>query len=93
MVGARRNRRHSGICGQAPSDYPELAEFLVEHGIDSLSVTPDALLRTLSVVRDAERKPEEKAGPKREEEGVYLVESGKVRFQKVATAMLAQGAV
>ena len=56
VVGARRNRRHSGICGQAPSDYPELAEFLVEHGIDSLSVTPDALLRTLSVVRDAERR-------------------------------------
>ncbi|MCE5245815.1 MAG: efflux RND transporter periplasmic adaptor subunit [Candidatus Polarisedimenticolia bacterium] len=42
------------------------------------------------VVRDAERKPEEKAGPKREEEGVYLVESGKVRFQKVATGLMGE---
>jgi pyruvate,water dikinase len=43
--GARRNGRHSGICGQAPSDYPEMAEYLVEIGIDSISppcsVPPD----------------------------------------------------
>ena len=45
IEGARRNRRHSGICGQAPSDYPEMAEFLVEQGIDSISVTPDTLLK------------------------------------------------
>ncbi|MFZ1430860.1 MAG: phosphoenolpyruvate synthase [Geminicoccaceae bacterium] len=56
VVGARRNGRHSGICGQAPSDYPEVAEFLVGHGIDSISVTPDVLLRTLGIVRDAERR-------------------------------------
>lgn len=35
-----------GICGQAPSDYPEFAKFLVEEGIDSLSLNPDAVLRT-----------------------------------------------
>jgi pyruvate,water dikinase len=56
VVGARRNGRHSGICGQAPSDYPEVAEFLVGHGIDSISVTPDVLLRTLGIVREAERR-------------------------------------
>jgi pyruvate,water dikinase len=56
VEGARRNGRHSGICGQAPSDYPEVAAFLVECGIDSVSVTPDVLMRTIGVVRDAERR-------------------------------------
>jgi pyruvate, water dikinase len=37
---ARRCGIHTGICGQAPSDHPDFAEFLVEHGIDSISVTP-----------------------------------------------------
>jgi len=46
IEGARRNHRHAGICGQAPSDYPEMAEYLVELGIDSISVTPDTLLKT-----------------------------------------------
>ena len=46
IVGAHRNGRHIGICGQAPSDYPEFARYLVEQGIDSISVTPDTLLRT-----------------------------------------------
>jgi pyruvate,water dikinase len=45
IVGAHRNHRHVGICGQAPSDYPEIAEYLVELGIDSMSVTPDTLLK------------------------------------------------
>ena len=46
IEGARRNHRHAGICGQAPSDYPEMAAYLVELGIDSMSVTPDTLLKT-----------------------------------------------
>ncbi len=49
IVGAQRNHRHVGICGQAPSDYPEIAQYLVELGIDSISVTPDTLLK---VTRD-----------------------------------------
>jgi pyruvate,water dikinase len=41
-----------GICGQAPSDYPEFAQFLVEEGIDSISLNPDVVLRTtLDVLR------------------------------------------
>lgn len=48
--------RHVGICGQAPSDDAEFAAFLVEHGIDSISVTPDALLRTRVRVARAERE-------------------------------------
>lgn len=43
-----------GICGQAPSDHPDFAAFLVDQGIDSISVTPDALARTIAVVAEAE---------------------------------------
>ena len=43
---AHRAGKKVGICGQAPSDYPEFARFLVEHGVDSMSLNPDAVLRT-----------------------------------------------
>ena len=46
VVGARRNGRHSGICGQAPSDYPEIAAFLVRLGVDSISLDPDSVIPT-----------------------------------------------
>jgi pyruvate,water dikinase len=46
VEGGRRNHRHVGICGQAPSDYPDMAAYLVEIGIDSMSVTPDTLMKT-----------------------------------------------
>jgi pyruvate,water dikinase len=39
-----------GICGQGPSDFPDFAEFLVEEGIDTISVTPDSLLKTLKTL-------------------------------------------
>ncbi len=55
VEGARRNGRPCGICGQAPSDYPEMAEFLVRLGIDSISLTPDSVLRTLRRVVTLER--------------------------------------
>ena len=49
---AKRCGRKIGICGQAPSDYPEFARFLVEEGIDSISLNPDAIVRTrLSVAK------------------------------------------
>ena len=54
VEGARRNGRHSGICGQAPSDFPEVAEFLVRLGIDSLSLNPDSLLSTTLRIIDLE---------------------------------------
>ncbi len=44
VEGCRRNGRHSGICGQAPSDYPEVAEYLVRLGIDSISLNPDSVV-------------------------------------------------
>ena len=43
-----------GICGQGPSDYPDFAQFLVEEGIDSISVTPDSFLKTVNAIREIE---------------------------------------
>jgi pyruvate, water dikinase len=43
-----------GICGQAPSDYPEFAQFLIEQGIDSISLNPDAVLKTRLRIREME---------------------------------------
>jgi pyruvate,water dikinase len=43
---AKKYGRKIGICGQAPSDYPEFARFLVELGIDSMSLNPDSVLKT-----------------------------------------------
>ena len=45
-----------GLCGQAPSDHPEFARFLVEQGIDSISLNPDSFLRTARHVAAAERE-------------------------------------
>ena len=53
---AKAAGRKIGICGQAPSDYPEFAEFLVQCGIDSISLNPDAVLRTTLAVLEMEKK-------------------------------------
>ncbi len=44
-----------GICGQAPSDYQEFAEFLVGEGIDSISLNPDTVLKTTMAIVEKER--------------------------------------
>ncbi len=51
---AKAKGRKIGICGQAPSDYPDFARFLVSQGIDSISLTPDAVLRTTLSVLEME---------------------------------------
>ena len=56
VEGCRRNGKHSGLCGQAPSDYPEMAEYLVEIGIDSMSLNPDTVLQTTQLVLDLEMR-------------------------------------
>ncbi|MGE3608279.1 MAG: phosphoenolpyruvate synthase [Bacteriovoracaceae bacterium] len=54
IEGAKKFHRHVGICGQAPSDYPEMAKFLVSKGIDSISLTPDSVLTTMRHISEAE---------------------------------------
>ncbi|MEE8636822.1 MAG: phosphoenolpyruvate synthase [Dehalococcoidia bacterium] len=58
-------RRRVGICGQAPSDFPEFAEFLVECGIDSISLNPDVVLSTRLHVAEVERRMRSRARKKR----------------------------
>ena len=54
IQNARRLGRKIGLCGQAPSDYPDFARFLVECGIDSMSLNPDAVLATTRLVVEVE---------------------------------------
>ena len=56
IEGAKRNGRHIGICGQAPSDYPEFARFLVRHGIDSISLNADSVLQTTLEILEMEKE-------------------------------------
>jgi pyruvate,water dikinase len=54
VVGAKRNGRHVGICGEAPANYPEIARYLTQLGIDSISVNPASVFRTMAAVLEAE---------------------------------------
>ncbi|MBU0497460.1 MAG: phosphoenolpyruvate synthase, partial [Candidatus Thermoplasmatota archaeon] len=49
-------RRKVGICGQAPSDFPEFAEYLVECGIDSISLNPDTVIKTRLTIAESEKR-------------------------------------
>lgn len=53
---AKAAGRKIGLCGQAPSDYPTFAQFLVEQSIDSISFTPDALLKGIENISIAEKR-------------------------------------
>jgi pyruvate,water dikinase len=55
--------RKIGICGQAPSDYPDFAQFLVAEGIDSISLNPDSVLKTMVAIVEAERRAAPRRGP------------------------------
>jgi pyruvate, water dikinase len=56
IEAAKRNSKKIGICGQAPSDYPEFARYLVELGIDSISLNPDSVLKTQILVASTEKQ-------------------------------------
>ena len=56
IKAAKANHRKIGICGQAPSDYPEFAQFLVECGIDSISLNPDTVVKTTLKIAETEKK-------------------------------------
>jgi len=53
---AKRNNIKVGLCGQAPSDLPKYAKFLVEEGIDSISFNPDALVQGIENILQAEKQ-------------------------------------
>jgi pyruvate, water dikinase len=53
---AHSGKRKIGLCGQAPSDFPEFAKFLVENGIDSISFNPDAVIQGIENIVKAEKK-------------------------------------
>src|SRR3989339_1893794 len=53
---AKKNKRKIGICGQAPSDFPDFAQFLVEQGIDSISLNPDTVIKTMIAINETEKK-------------------------------------
>ncbi|MCS7067660.1 MAG: phosphoenolpyruvate synthase [Meiothermus sp.] len=59
---AHKHGRKVGICGQAPSDYPEFAAFLVEAGIDSISLNPDSVVRTKKRILETEKALYTRAG-------------------------------
>jgi pyruvate,water dikinase len=54
IKAANNAKKKIGLCGQAPSDYPEFTRFLVEQGIDSISFTPDSLLKGIQNIAAAE---------------------------------------
>jgi pyruvate,water dikinase len=56
IKAAKAQGRKIGICGQAPSDYPEFAQFLVEQGIDSISLNPDVVLKTTVAILEMEQQ-------------------------------------
>ncbi|EQD32396.1 phosphoenolpyruvate synthase, partial [mine drainage metagenome] len=60
VEGTRRNKVHSGICGQAPSDYPEVAEALVRMGIESMSLNPDTVIKTTIKILEVEKSMRDK---------------------------------
>lgn len=56
IATAKEHHRKIGICGQGPSDYPEFARFLVEQGIDSISLNPDTVIKTRLEIADMEQQ-------------------------------------
>ena len=59
IATARAKNRKIGICGQAPSDYPEFAQFLVEQKIDSISLNSDTVIKTTMAILEKEKAPTE----------------------------------
>ena len=76
--------RKIGICGQAPSDYPEFAQFLVAEGIDSISLNPDSVLKTMLAIVEAEKAVTRKAADSEQD----ATPSAAVRASSVPGAML-----
>ncbi len=55
IKSCKNKNKYIGICGQAPSDYPDFAEFLINEGIESISLNPDVVIKTISMVANKEK--------------------------------------
>ncbi|HZV12352.1 MAG TPA: phosphoenolpyruvate synthase, partial [Candidatus Kapabacteria bacterium] len=75
IASAKRKGVKVGLCGQAPSDYSDYAQFLVEEGIDSISFNPDALIKGTQNILAAERKKKEEISYELRKNGDGVVES------------------
>jgi pyruvate, water dikinase len=64
ITAAHKKGRKVGICGQAPSDYPEFAGFLVKEGIDTISLNPDSVLEVITHIASVEAGSREPAPAK-----------------------------
>ena len=73
IKSAKNNHKKIGICGQAPSDYPEFAQFLVELGIDSISLNSDAVIKTTLKVLEAEKFKEAEA-----DDHIHIIHTSKI---------------
>jgi pyruvate,water dikinase len=56
ITACKARGKYIGICGQGPSDYPEFAEFLVEKGIESISLNPDVVIKSIINIAEVERR-------------------------------------
>jgi len=57
---AQKAKRKVGICGQAPSDFPNFTDFIVREGIDSISLNPDSVVKTTIAINNLEKRLQEK---------------------------------
>ncbi|MCD6522278.1 MAG: phosphoenolpyruvate synthase, partial [Candidatus Diapherotrites archaeon] len=70
--GAHAQGRTVSLCGQAPSNYPEFAEFLVSIGIDSISVNHDVVYKTKRVVAEAEKRLKQQGGEEKKQKKIHF---------------------
>jgi pyruvate, water dikinase len=56
IKACQAKKKYSGICGQGPSDYPEIAQFLLEQGIESISLNPDTVIKTILMLAKIKKK-------------------------------------
>jgi len=60
IKACKKRNKYCGICGQAPSDFPDFAEFLVEQGIESISLNPDTVIKTMLLIAQKEKQLKQK---------------------------------
>jgi len=88
IEAAHRAGKKIGICGQAPSDYPEFAQFLVEKGISSISLNPDTVLQTTHVILEAESAMER--GKSSAEKGRRSIPSVRADVESIVPASFSE---